>query len=166
MCFPVPGRTLSLRLAYCFLLGGPGCDGLRGPAPDCKLHPCLACSAARTCSGSSLRSNSGSAAGTKLPVIPITIHHQPVDQKILNDDTDFGFTSTTVPPHSTRAGYVFYDTRGLDDPVMKGAELYIKEIKTTDNKGAPQELFAFTLSFDKWLAAKPEKPSKTPDPKK
>ena len=101
-----------------------------------------------------------SAAGTKLPIIPITIHHQPVDQKILNDDTDFGFTSTTVPPHSTRAGYVFYDTRGLDDPVMKHAELYVKEIHTTDEKGAKVELFAFTLPFDKWLAANPAEPSK------
>ena len=100
------------------------------------------------------------AAGTKLPIIPITIHHQPVDQKILNDDTDFGFTSTTVPPHTTRAGYVFYDTRGLDDPVMKGAELYVKQIHTTDDKGARLELFAFTLDFDKWLAAHPEESPK------
>jgi len=101
------------------------------------------------------------AAGTKLPIIPITIHHQPVDQKILNDDTDFGFASTTVPPHSTRAGYVFYDTRGLDDPVMQHAELYVKEIKTTDDKGASVELFAFSLPFDKWLAARPpEAPAK------
>lgn len=98
------------------------------------------------------------AAGTKLPIIPITIHHQPVDQKIINDDTDFGFTSTTVPPHSTRAGYVFYDTRGIDDPVMKHAELYVKEIKTTDEKGAKLELFAFTLPFDKYLAAHPSAP--------
>jgi hypothetical protein len=96
------------------------------------------------------------AAGTKLPIIPITIHHQPVDQKILNDDTDFGFTSMTIPPHSTRAGYVFYDTRGLDEPVMKGAELYVKEITTTDDKRGKVELFAFTLPFDTWLAAHPE----------
>ena len=101
-----------------------------------------------------------SAAGTKLPIIPITIHHQPVDQKILNDDTDFGFTSMTVPAHSTRAGYVFYDTRGLDDPVMKHAELYVKEIHTTDEKGAKVELFAFTLPFDKWLAANSAEPAK------
>jgi len=100
------------------------------------------------------------AAGTRLPIIPITIHHQPVDQKILNDDTDFGFTSTTVPPHSTRAGYVFYDTRGLDDPVMKHAELYVKMIHTTDEKGAKVELFAFTLPFDKFLAAHPAEPSR------
>jgi hypothetical protein len=98
------------------------------------------------------------AAGTKLPIIPITIHHQPVDQKILNDDTDFGFTSLVVPPHTTRAGYVFYDTRTIDDPVMKHAELYVKMIHTTDEKGAKVELFAFTLPFDKWLAAQPPEP--------
>ena len=102
-----------------------------------------------------------SAMGTKLPIIPITIHHQPVDQKIINDDTDFGFTSTTVPPHSTRAGYVFYDTRGLDDPVMKHAELYVKMIHTTDEKGARLELFAFTLPFDKFLAANPAPSAKS-----
>ncbi len=96
------------------------------------------------------------AAGTKLPIIPITIHHQPVDQKILNDGTDFGFTSMTVPPHSTRAGYVFYDTRGIDDPVMKHAELYLKMLRTTDDKGKSLELFPFTLSFDKWLDAQPK----------
>lgn len=100
------------------------------------------------------------AAGTKLPIIPITIHHQPVDQKIINDATDFGFTSTTVPPHSTRAGYVFYDTRGIDDPVMRHAELYVKMIQTTDDKGAKVELFAFTIPFDKWLAAHSPAPKK------
>lgn len=99
------------------------------------------------------------AAGTKLPIIPITIHHQPVDQKIINDGTDFGFASTTVPPHSTRAGYVFYDVRGIDDPVMKHAEVYVKMIRTTDDKGAKLELFAFTLSLDKYLAAHSEEPA-------
>ena len=102
-----------------------------------------------------------SAAGTKLPIIPITIHHQPVDQQILNDDTDFGFASLSVPPHSTRAGYVFYDTRGIDDPVLKHAELYVKQMRYIDAKGARKELFAFSLPFDKWLEAQPK-----PDPKK
>ena len=102
-----------------------------------------------------------SATPTRLPIIPITIHHEPVDQKIINDDNDFGFTSTVVPPHSTRAGYVFYDTRSIDDPVLKGAELYVKMIHYTDPKGAKVELFAFTLPFDKWLAAQPK-----PEPKK
>jgi len=110
--------------------------------------------------------NGKDAAGTKLPVIPIVIHHQPVDQKILNDDTDFGFASLEVPPHSTRAGYVFYDTRAIDDPVMKDAELYVKEIYTTDEKGAKLQLFAFTLPFNKWLAAHPADPGTKPPEKK
>jgi hypothetical protein len=100
-----------------------------------------------------------SAAGTKLPIIPVTIHHEPIDKKILLDDDDFGFKSLTVAPHTTAAGYVFYDTRSLDDPVLKGAELYVKEIRTTTEKGAKLELFAFTISFNKWLEAAP-KPSK------
>ena len=110
------------------------------------------------------------AAGTRLPIIPITIHHQPVDQKILNDDTDFGFTSMSVPAHSTRAGYIFYDTRTYDDPVMKNAELYIKKVHTTDEKGKRLDLFPFTMSFDKWLASHPAdavaKPELKPDAKK
>lgn len=88
-----------------------------------------------------------------LPIIPIPIHHEPVDQKILNDDADFGFASTVVPPHSTRAGYVFYDMQGIPDPPMRHAELGLKMIHYTDAKGVKTELFPFTLSFDTWLKA-------------
>lgn len=105
-----------------------------------------------------------SAAGTKLPIIPITIHHEPVDKQITNDDTDFGFTSTIIPAHSTRAGYVFYDTRDIEEPVLKHAELYIKEIRYTDSKGAHQQLFGFTLPFDKWLEGQPKSEAKKPQP--
>ena len=100
------------------------------------------------------------AQGTRMPIIPITIHHEPVDKKILNDDADFGFASTIVPPHSTRAGYVFYDTRGIDDPVLKGAQLLVKEIRYSDVKGAQHELFSFTLPFDKWLDTQDKAPKK------
>ena len=100
---------------------------------------------------------------THIPLTPITINHEPVDQKILNDENDFGFASTVVPAHSTRAGYIFYDTRGMDDPVMKGAELYIKMIHYTDEHAKRTELFPFTLAFDTWLAAQP-KPAAKPKP--
>ena len=98
------------------------------------------------------------AEGTKIPIIPITIHH-PVDKKITQDDDDFGFKSTTVEPHSTLAGYLFYDIKGLDDPALKGAELYVKMIHTKDGS---QQLFAFSIPFDKWLAANPDAPSNHP----
>ena len=67
-----------------------------------------------------------SAMGTKVPLVPLTIHHAPLDKKITEDDADFGFPGTTVKPHSTLAGYLFYDVRGLDDPALKGAQFYVK----------------------------------------
>jgi hypothetical protein len=93
--------------------------------------------------------------GTKIPIIPITVHH-PIDKKIVQDDQDFGFKSTRVQPHSTLAGYLFYDIKDLDDPALKGAELYVKMIHTVDGQ---QELFAFSIPFNKWLDANPGAPS-------
>jgi hypothetical protein len=98
------------------------------------------------------------AQGTKIPIIPITVHH-PVDKKILQDDQDFGFKSTTVQPHSTLAGYLIYDVKQLDEPVLAHAEFYVKMIHTADDK---QELFAFSIPFDKWLSANPDAPSNNP----
>lgn len=97
------------------------------------------------------------AKGTKIPIIPIpiTIHHAPVDKKITQDDADFGFQSTVVNPHTTLAGYLFYDVKQLDDPPLKGAEIYVKMIHTLDNK---HELFAFTIPLDKWLATQSKPP--------
>ncbi|HEV2709348.1 MAG TPA: hypothetical protein VGU67_03965 [Edaphobacter sp.] len=93
--------------------------------------------------------------------IPIPIHHAPVDKKITQDDNDFGFQSTTVNAHSTLGGYLFYDVRGLDDPPLKDAEIYVKEIHTLDGK---QQLFPFSIPFDKWLAANPPAKSTSQKP--
>ncbi|HTD95368.1 MAG TPA: hypothetical protein VK627_00495 [Edaphobacter sp.] len=84
-----------------------------------------------------------------LPLPPITTHGKPINKQIVQDDNDFGFKGTTVNPHSTLAGYLFYDIRGLDDPALKGAQLYVKMVHTATGK----ELFAFTIPFDKWLSA-------------
>jgi hypothetical protein len=95
-----------------------------------------------------------SVAGTKVPMpapIPnITLHHPSVDKKITQDENDFGFSGTVVNAHSTLAGYLFYDVKPLDDPALKGAELYVKMVHSLDAK---QNLFAFSIPFDKWLAA-------------
>ena len=45
---------------------------------------------------------------------------------------------------------------GIDDPVMRHAELYIKMIHYTDEHAQRTELFPFTLPFDTWLAAQPK----------
>ncbi|MCU1321003.1 MAG: hypothetical protein JWM43_652 [Acidobacteriaceae bacterium] len=98
--------------------------------------------------------------GTKIPLIPLTIHHPPVDKKITDDDRDFGFPSTTVKPHTTLAGYLFYDIKNLEDPALPHSEIYIKMLQIEpDKSGNKHQLFAFTIPLDKWLAARP-KPEK------
>ena len=94
-----------------------------------------------------------------IPLDPFPIKRTPIDKKITEDDNDFGFRGTVVNAHSTLAGYLFYDVKELDDPALLHAELYVKMIHTMDDK---QELFAFTIPFDKWLAANPDAPSNRP----
>ena len=79
-----------------------------------------------------------SATGTKvplpLPLPPITIHHD-IDKKIQDDDTDFGFQTTTVKPHTTVAGYLYYDMEGLDRPPLDHATLELRRLRfTTSNR--------------------------------
>ena len=106
------------------------------------------------------------AQGRRIPLpfpgasIPISKGEQ-VDKKITQDDQDFGFPSTTVAPRTTSSGYIFYDIRGLDDPAMRHATLYLKEIRW---QGETKQLFDFNLAFDKWLAVQPapvKKPAAT-----
>ncbi len=105
------------------------------------------------------------AAGRNIPLpFPGTKIHTPgeqVDKKITDDDRDFGFPSTVVAPHSTQAGYLFYDIKELDDPAMRHATLYLKEIRV---QGQKKQLFDFNLPFDKWLAAQPKPVKKMPPP--
>ena len=99
-----------------------------------------------------------SAAGTKIPLplpIPsITIHHPPVDKQILADDADFGFPTTTVAPGTTVSGYLFYDTRDIDEPVLEHATLELRRARWVTGK---KELLAFEIP----LKPAPEKKDST-----
>ena len=57
----------------------------------------------------------------------------------------------TIAPHSTASGFLFYDVKEIDDPLLKGAEIYVKQVHIADGKHV--ELFGFTVPFDKYLAA-------------
>jgi hypothetical protein len=87
----------------------------------------------------------------RIPGTPIVYKPTPVDKKILDDDKDFSFSQTVVPPHSSASGFLFYDIKELDEPPLKGAELYVKMIHTKDG-AKDNELFAFSVPFDKFLA--------------
>ena len=88
----------------------------------------------------------------RIPLVPIPIPRKPIDKKITEDQLDFSFKDTVVNPHATVSAFLFYDVKQFDEPALRHAELYIKRIRTLDGK---DELFSFTIPFDKWLAAKP-----------
>jgi len=71
--------------------------------------------------------------GKKIPLPgglpPVTEHSKPVDNKIAEDDDDFGFKSSTVAPHSTAAGWLYYDVRDLDRPPLKGASIEVRKVR-------------------------------------
>lgn len=86
--------------------------------------------------------------GTKIPLpapLPsITIHHPGIDKLITEDQTDFGFATTDVAPHATVAGYLFYDTRDIDEPVLDRATLELRKVRWSSSN---KELPAFEISL-------------------
>lgn len=72
------------------------------------------------------------------------------DSEIEQDFDTFEYRRLKVEPHSTRAGFVFYDLSGLIHP-LEGAKLYLRGVR--DSNGA--ELLYFEIPFDKYLQSKP-----------
>ncbi|HUB51672.1 MAG TPA: hypothetical protein VL986_05975 [Terracidiphilus sp.] len=70
--------------------------------------------------------------------------------KEIEDDFDtFEYQALAVEPHTTRAGFLFYDVSDLTHP-LKGAKLYLKMLRNADG----DELFYFEIPFDKYLQSK------------
>ena len=70
------------------------------------------------------------------------------NSKVDEDFQEFEYQALVVEPHTTRAGFLFYDVQGLDNP-LKGAKLYLRRLQASDGK----DLFYFEIPFDKYLAA-------------
>ena len=89
--------------------------------------------------------------GTKIPIGPVSIHRKAKasDKDIEQDFNTFEFQSLVVEPHTTRAGFLFYDVSGLTRP-LQGALLNLHTIKDADGK----ELFYFEIPFEKYLKSK------------
>lgn len=73
-------------------------------------------------------------------------------QAIQDDFNTFEYKSIVVDPHSTQAGFLFYDVEGLTHP-LQGAHLYVREVRNAAGK----ELFSFEVPFDKYLQSKSSK---------
>jgi hypothetical protein len=87
----------------------------------------------------------------KIPIGPIKIggHGKNQDKKIEQDFSEFEYNAIAVEPHTTRAGFLFYDLEDLENP-LTGAHLELRRIQSSDGR----ELFAFEIPFDKYLASK------------
>lgn len=88
--------------------------------------------------------------GVKLPgPLPRIGNRSTVKTKQITEDFhEFEYSAATVPPHSTRSGFFFYDLEGLANP-LEGARLSLDTIHFADGK----DLFFFSIPFDKYLAA-------------
>jgi len=90
--------------------------------------------------------------GRSLPPIgPIKLHTKAKasDSKIEADFDAFEYAALAVEPHTTRAGFLFYDMEGLGDNPLHGASLVLRELRNADG----QQLFYFQVPFDKYLEA-------------
>jgi hypothetical protein len=83
------------------------------------------------------------------PIPNIKLKPKASDKEIEQDFDTFEYSALVVEPHTTRAGFLFYDVSDLNHP-LKGAKLHLRELRDADGN----ELFYFEIPFDKYLESK------------
>jgi len=83
------------------------------------------------------------------PIPAIKMKPKASNQEIELDFNTFEYQALVVEPHTTRAGYLFYDVSDLDHP-LRGAKLHLHKLRDADGN----ELFYFEIPFDKYLKSK------------
>jgi hypothetical protein len=83
------------------------------------------------------------------PLPPIKLKAKASNKDIERDFNTFEYGALVVEPHTTRAGFLFYDVSQLDHP-LKGSKLHLHKVRSSDGS----ELFFFEIPFDKYLQSK------------
>lgn len=83
------------------------------------------------------------------PLPSIKLKPKASNKEIEADFNTFEYQALVVEPHTTRAGFLFYDVSQLDHP-LRGAKLHLHKLRDADGK----ELFYFEIPFDKYLKSK------------
>ena len=83
------------------------------------------------------------------PIPAIKLKPKASNKEIEADFNTFEYQALVVEPHSTQAGFLFYDVSQLDHP-LKGAKLHLHKLRDADGK----ELFYFEIPFDPYLKSK------------
>jgi hypothetical protein len=83
------------------------------------------------------------------PVPAIKLKPKSSDKDVEEDFQTFEYAALVVEPHTTRAGFLFYDVSQLDDP-LKGSKLHLHKLRDANG----HELFYFEIPFDKYVQSK------------
>jgi hypothetical protein len=83
------------------------------------------------------------------PIPAIKLKPKASNKDIEQDFNTFEYQALVVEPHTTRAGFLFYDVSELDHP-LKGAKLHLHKLRDAEGN----ELFYFEIPFDKYLTSK------------
>jgi len=83
------------------------------------------------------------------PLPSIKMKPKASNKNIEQDFDQFEYQALVVEPHTTRAGFLFYDVSQLDHP-LQGAKLHLHKLRDADGK----ELFYFEIPFDTYLKSK------------
>lgn len=84
------------------------------------------------------------------PIPGLHLPHKDLYKAIQEDFDTFEYGALVVEPHTTRAGFLFYDVTGLSDP-LRGAKLHLHDLRNADGK----QLFYFEIPLDKELKSRP-----------
>lgn len=83
------------------------------------------------------------------PLPSIKMKPKASNKDIEQDFDQFEFQALVVEPHTTRAGFLFYDVSQLTHP-LEGAKLHLHKLRNADGG----ELFFFEIPFDTYLKSK------------
>jgi hypothetical protein len=83
------------------------------------------------------------------PLPKIKLKPKASNQEVEKDFDAFEYQALVVEPHTTRAGFLFYDVSELAHP-LQGAKLHLHALRDADGN----ELFFFEIPFDKYLQSK------------
>ncbi len=83
------------------------------------------------------------------PLPKIKLKPKASNKDIEADFDEFEYGALAVEPHTTRAGFLFYDVSELNHPLI-GAKMHLHAIRNAQG----DELFFFEIPFDKYLKSK------------
>ena len=83
------------------------------------------------------------------PLPPIHLKPKASNKEIEADFNTFEYQALVVEPHTTQAGFLFYDVSQLRNP-LHDAKLHLHLLRDADG----QELFYFEIPFNKYLESK------------